>query len=597
MTTHYFIRTCLLVAALGIVQGSPSRASEAPGSTPGAVRDKGVRDVAPGRVTLRMSETGRLMGFGVSDAGGDNWLVERGGIVLFARDEDRTVELLNTMRSDATVLARTQGLAKVKEGAVGGTRFPSSKPDDDGDGSIDEDRLDGIDNDNDGRTDEDFAAVGDEMIVTAYQRTIDDNTSIEIYQECFAWSLHHIDGMVAMRLVVTNTGKRDLESVRIGNVFDVLDGQVMRPLSLGDTRRDEWQNAGDRLRANGMIIGGSKSSFAAMLFAPSDRKSNPSWINGVAGAEGDLEAIVADFARKQPEDGAGTNPGESQKGSLAYMISPDLGTLRPGRSLIIFVALLDASKGGEETDRAIDYTYRTVIGDGTHRVIPPPMEMKRRIVWGTYGVTDAGGADPRFGIMLNEAEDSGVDPEEITSLGNLDVGSARSFETPSGNLRLEWPGELPSEMDRPNQRRIHMRGRLRNGEMFDAILEPAAIGRPGLTAHDYFESPGKIDETLLSGSPNPFREQTTIFYEVPSVVTDESGNELQFVGSIGASIKIYNVAGRLIATLADGVHTPGRYSETWNATNDAGRAVASGVYYVKLQLGQRHVTKRLLQLK
>ena len=49
------------------------------------------------------------------------------------------------------------------EGAPGGNRQPHPGADDDGDGTIDEDRLDGRDNDGDGLIDEDYAAVGDQM--------------------------------------------------------------------------------------------------------------------------------------------------------------------------------------------------------------------------------------------------------------------------------------------------------------------------------------------------------------------------------------------------------------------------------------------------
>ena len=113
----------------------------------------------------------------------------------------------------------------------------------------------------------------------------------------------------------------------------------------------------------------------------------------------------------------------------------------------------------------------------------------------------------------------------------------------------------------------------------------------------YWNVAGKLDEALLSGSPNPFRVATTISYEVPASLTDENGVDFQFNGVVDTSVKVYNVAGRLVSTLSESTLGPGRYDVQWNASNASGDGVASGVYYVKLQIGKRFITKRLIQLK
>jgi hypothetical protein len=109
---------------------------------------------------------------------------------------------------------------------------------------------------------------------------------------------------------------------------------------------------------------------------------------------------------------------------------------------------------------------------------------------------------------------------------------------------------------------------------------------------------GKLEEKLLTGSPNPFRDVVSIDYEIPARATDEDGVEHALpAGGEAASVKVYNVAGRLVATLVDQTLMPGRYHANWVAQNDDGRSVASGVYYVKLQIGRRSVTMRMVQLK
>jgi flagellar hook assembly protein FlgD len=80
-------------------------------------------------------------------------------------------------------------------------------------------------------------------------------------------------------------------------------------------------------------------------------------------------------------------------------------------------------------------------------------------------------------------------------------------------------------------------------------------------------------------------------------VTDDNGGVLSFANPVNTSVKIYNVAGRLVSILVDTILSPGRYNEQWDAMDDNGSVVASGVYYIKLQIGEKHVTKRLIQLK
>ncbi|HXV13200.1 MAG TPA: FlgD immunoglobulin-like domain containing protein, partial [Candidatus Krumholzibacteria bacterium] len=81
-------------------------------------------------------------------------------------------------------------------------------------------------------------------------------------------------------------------------------------------------------------------------------------------------------------------------------------------------------------------------------------------------------------------------------------------------------------------------------------------------------------------------------------VVDEEGVEHQLSGeAVETSVKVYNVTGRLVTTLVESPHAPGRYRTGWSAQDDQGASVASGVYYVKLTIGRRSVTQRMVQLK
>ena len=60
----------------------------------------------------------------------------------------------------------------------------------------------------------------------------------------------------------------------------------------------------------------------------------------------------------------------------------------------------------------------------------------------------------------------------------------------------------------------------------------------------------------------------------------------------GHSLKVYDIMGRPVATLAEGVLTPGNYTSTWNASG-----LASGVYYYRLEAGGYRKTRMMILLR
>jgi hypothetical protein len=96
-------------------------------------------------------------------------------------------------------------------------------------------------------------------------------------------------------------------------------------------------------------------------------------------------------------------------------------------------------------------------------------------------------------------------------------------------------------------------------------------------------SPGESDNTpttfaLFQNHPNPFNPVTRIRYQVP-VQTE-------------ISLKIYNVLGMEVATLADGMVNAGTHEAEWNASG-----FPSGVYFYRLQAANFTEIKKLLLLK
>jgi len=118
---------------------------------------------------------------------------------------------------------------RTAEGARGGNRLPSPTADDDGDGTIDEDWLNGWDDDGDGLVDEDFAAVSKQMFSCWY--TDDQPIALQIFpnhnplhilvrQESYQWEEDRFDDFIGIEYKITNIGSNVLEDIYIGFFAD-----------------------------------------------------------------------------------------------------------------------------------------------------------------------------------------------------------------------------------------------------------------------------------------------------------------------------------------------------------------------------------------
>jgi hypothetical protein len=88
---------------------------------------------------------------------------------------------------------------------------------------------------------------------------------------------------------------------------------------------------------------------------------------------------------------------------------------------------------------------------------------------------------------------------------------------------------------------------------------------------------------LHNNYPNPFNPVTNITYDIAQ--------------NSEVVLEIYNVMGQRVRTLAQGSHEPGRYRVLWNATNDYGQALSSGMYIYRIQAGDFVSVKKLILMK
>jgi len=83
--------------------------------------------------------------------------------------------------------------------------------------------------------------------------------------------------------------------------------------------------------------------------------------------------------------------------------------------------------------------------------------------------------------------------------------------------------------------------------------------------------------------PNPFNPATTISFNLPK--------------SSKVTLKIYNLLGQEVRTLADHVMEAGSHSISWDGKDNSGDPVSSGVYFYRLNAGESKVVRKMIFMR
>ena len=88
---------------------------------------------------------------------------------------------------------------------------------------------------------------------------------------------------------------------------------------------------------------------------------------------------------------------------------------------------------------------------------------------------------------------------------------------------------------------------------------------------------------LYQNYPNPFNARTCIEYELQR--------------DVRVTLKIYNVLGQQVKTLANDFHHAGHYQVFWDGRNSMGSEIASGIYFIRLEAGTHALTRKTVLLR
>ena len=116
-----------------------------------------------------------------------------------------------------------------------------------------------------------------------------------------------------------------------------------------------------------------------------------------------------------------------------------------------------------------------------------------------------------------------------------------------------------------------------------AVYREGGVTLPGSTTAVLEEQDEAVVPTAFSlaqNYPNPFNSSTVIRFALP-----RSGP---------VELALYNLVGQKVVTLVDGMRAAGSYTVHWDGRDDAGNALASGVYLYRLQAGGQVETRKLV---
>ena len=524
--------------------------------------------------------------------------------------------------------------ARAPEGIPKGRRGDPSRADDDGDGRIDEDRLDGRDNDGDGGVDEDFAAISDAMVVVDAGRGTR-------HAEFYHWAYSHLMPAVFFTL----SGESDPAGI-FDYRFEAPGGQ-WEGVEVYSRRHSTAGRPGlDRCKAQVARIPGRSGGQGAGLWAG---------------------AMVLD-------SGTGSiAPAAPQRDRLDLLHGGEVSVV-----VCLAESWLQLNRLLCESRRVYDGVLDPVTGSRTPWIVPPLCSMCRQAGNPDFSFSLVGEEDLLLDLAVKDGKTGLVDPDLFVLAGTpLGFPVEILWKPEAGDVqRVRWTGMTPALLQDPVKElsdpfgefstllgheaageltlrflipevgrawfdlsvagdepsgSLQLEGRWLDGRPLRALASqtpdpspagsPVAAVAPGSIAApvpvpSWNQDPGSsnlsLAPELLQGWPNPFRDAIQVRFRIPQTVgetfqwdadqtlpsTVEMSAPVSWkTGAPFVTIKIYRINGQELVTLHQDYSSSGETTVQWDGTDAYGRPAASGPYFCKLQMDDWSVTQRIVFLR
>jgi flagellar hook assembly protein FlgD len=173
--------------------------------------------------------------------------------------------------------------------------------------------------------------------------------------------------------------------------------------------------------------------------------------------------------------------------------------------------------------------------------------------------------------------------QRITVSGNIDVVE---FEAPVGVTTVDWL-QLPRESFADGDLEIRIGKVAGTSEAmisqlwlreanYDPVNTPAALASRAQIPEAY---------SLEQNYPNPFNPTTSIEFGIP-------GEQARHV-----TLRIFNMLGQTVKVLVDQQMQPGRHTVVWDASNNFGERVSTGVYFYSITTDNFKQVRKLVLMK
>jgi hypothetical protein len=182
-----------------------------------------------------------------------------------------------------------------------------------------------------------------------------------------------------------------------------------------------------------------------------------------------------------------------------------------------------------------------------------------------------------------------VGPKVVNNaLGETELASPRTLSNQDGKVSIAAFGKTVSEGDVSLNLVFRAKQEIESSyiELTSGTLQDGSYGLNRMTSPVSIKVETRPEVYALADNyPNPFNPETTIKYQLP-----EAGQ---------VTLEVYNMLGQVVKTLVNNqFQNAGRYTLQWDATNNSGQALSSGVYFYRIIAGGKFQShKKMLLLK
>ena len=120
----------------------------------------------------------------------------------------------------------------------------------------------------------------------------------------------------------------------------------------------------------------------------------------------------------------------------------------------------------------------------------------------------------------------------------------------------------------------------------DTAFRLSVSDRSGNTTVEELSTGADVRPGLIfveQNTPNPFNPATQISFTITS--------------DMRVDVTVFDLLGRRVRNLTDDIFMAGRHSFMWDATDDGGLQVSSGVYIYRVNAGSHSITRKMLFLR